>query len=83
MECGACVNQANQSGDRPIHVAALHGKSPNPHKIPAIRFKVAIISSRFSLLVFKELASLSLSNELYCLRESCGFREWSFEVRVR
>ena len=26
VDHGACVNQANQSGDRPIHVAALHGK---------------------------------------------------------
>ena len=53
MECGACVNQANQSGDRPIHVAALHGKSPNPYRIPAIKFKVAISGSRFSLLAFQ------------------------------
>ena len=36
VECGACVNQANQSGDRPIHVAALHGKSSNPCKNPRI-----------------------------------------------
>ena len=75
MECGACVNQANQSGDRPIHVAALHGESPNPYKIPAIRLKWQEVSQDFHYELFKEFSSLSLSNGLYCLRESCVFSE--------